>query len=90
MKYVNKNIAGAKQAYNDFSYARAATKRAKKGNDEVAIGRAKKDYKAKTGKDMTPSMLKADMEAVFLPKETKEYLKNKKVIRKDIKKRFKA
>ena len=90
MKYVNKNIAGAKQALSDFSYARKATKKAKKGMDEVAIGRAKKNYKEKTGTEMTPSKLKMDIESGFLPKSTREYIEDRNAIRRDLKKRFKV
>jgi len=90
MKYVNENIAGAKKAMSDFSYARKATKKAKKGMDEVAIGRAKKNYKEKNGTEMTLSKQKMDLESGFLPKATREYIKDKKVIRKDLKKKFKV
>ena len=90
MKYVNENIAGAKQALSDFSYARKATKKAKKGMDEVAIGRAKKKYKEKYGTEMTPSMLRDGLERFFIPKATREYIEDRNAIRKDLKKRFKV
>ena len=89
MKYVNKNIAGAKKALGDFSYARKATKKAKENAKELAVSVAKKNYKEKTGTEMTPSKLKNDLEGVFLPKKTREYLDDKKKSYKESKKKFK-
>jgi hypothetical protein len=90
MKYVNKNISGAKQALSDFSYARKATKKAKENIKELAIKKAKKSYTDETGKEMTPSKLKMDMEGMILPGPTKRYLDTKKKVYKDTARKFKV
>lgn len=88
MGIIKNTIKGAKETVSNFRYAAKSNLKSKKNLDDLTISKAKKIYSDKTGKEMTPSRLKADMDGIFIPKDTREYLKNKKVIRKDYAKKF--
>ena len=51
----------------------------------VAMQKAKINYKNKTGQDMTPSMMDNEARGMMLSKETKGYLKDKKMIEGELK-----
>lgn len=83
-----KILKGAKETVKNYRAVKANNKQTKKNLDSLTITKAKKNYLAKTGQEMTPSRLNSDMAGMILPKATREYLKDKKVIRKDYKKKY--
>lgn len=60
----------------------------KKMISNVAMQKAKKIYKEKTGKEMTTSRLNVEMLGMTPDDNTDEYLENKKLIKRDLKKKM--
>lgn len=90
-KLVNKaknTLKGAKETVVNYNQVRKNNKQSRANLDSLAISKAKKIYKAETGREMTASMLKAELTGGFPTAQTKKYMNDKKVIRKGLKTRF--
>jgi len=73
-KNAGKNVKGL---IKDKLATRKSNKKTKDNIYLLAVAKAKKQYKEKTGKDMTPSKLKSHMDGILVPKTTQEYMKNR-------------
>jgi hypothetical protein len=79
-------IKGAKQTIKLIKATRANNKASRKNIEKIGTQLAQKNFKEKTGQEMTPSRLKAGMEVNN--KESREYLKDKKNITKAKRKHY--
>jgi DNA polymerase III delta prime subunit len=82
-------VSGAKEAVSNFVAANKANKQSRENISQLAIIKAKKLYQQKTGREMTPSMLKSEFEGGIPGKDTQQYLKNKKNIYNEYKDKYK-
>lgn len=78
----------AKETISNYAAVRANNAQSRSNLNAAAIQVAQKKYKAATGKTMTPSFLKAELNSGFPSKSTNQYLKDKKEARSNYKKRF--
>lgn len=80
---MKKLFGGVKETLANRKMAKKANKASKDNIDTLTIDKAKKLYAEKNGREMTPSFLKSELDSMFPSKSTREYLKNKKKIKKD-------
>jgi len=84
---IKKVLKGAKETVKMMAGTRAINKATKSNIKGIGIQLAKKNYTAKTGMMMTPSKLNED-KGFFIPKSTREYMKDKRKITKDKMKKY--
>lgn len=82
------SLKGAKETIKNYSDAKKSTNKAKENVSKLVIDKAKKNYAKATGKEMTPSKLKGELEGGILSKPTRVYLDDKKSLKKDYYKKF--
>lgn len=88
-KAVKTAVESGKEIIENNVAIKNATREAKNNINELAIKKAKSIYTKKTGREMTPLRLSLDREGMLLPKDTQEYLNNKKKIIRDYYTKFK-
>jgi len=83
------NLQSAKQWAIDILNEHDIKKKRKQMIRSVAIQKAKARYKKKTGKDMTPSILKDEYSGGYASKDTKEYVKDRDDTEKELREKMK-
>lgn len=82
-------IKGAGETVSNYYSAAKATGAAKKNVEGIVINKAKENYRKKNKREMTPSLLESEYRGGILHDTTKEYLSDKKKIRKEEYKKYK-
>lgn len=83
-----KTLKGSKETLTNYNQARKNNAQSRKNIDTLAVKKAQANYKKATGREMTPSKLKAELNGGMMSRDTKKYLSDKKSITKTYRKRF--
>ena len=84
-----KSWLDVKGAWKDFSDLRTSRNNLKEIQRAAVIQKAQKAHKEKYGRNMSPSTLRWELESGFLWEEASDYLKNKRAIIKEQKRKNK-
>ena len=82
IKKIKETIRGARETVGLMRATNKANKSSKQNIKSIGITLAKKNYKEKTGREMTLSTLRSEQAGGRLSKESREYLQDKKNITK--------